>query len=348
MRGLWRSFGVLCLLIGSTFPSTGDAATTSGRWASWDKRPEPVFAGQFIASDPTIVRDGDLYRMFYTCFSLDLTVAFDPATTRAALCEATSTDGISWTNMPATGQIEGLILTGRESEWDENLEGSFAFRRGDDYLLYYSGYRHEGVPAQGSPAALAVARSSDGVTFTRFGDEPILSPTPGWYDNDAVYSPVIFPYGDELVMIYAGHCYTRCDLAYGNILLAATSPDGLTWTKREEPVLQPIPNIPWARDGVAEPGMLIGPDGFYYLFFTGLRDADRIIGIARAETPFGPWDINPDPIIVPSPSGFDRAGVLAPDVHLEGDTVRLWFLGVTPEEDIAIGYAESSWPLWQN
>jgi hypothetical protein len=81
-------------------------------------------------------------------------------------------------------------------------------------------------------------------------------------------------------------------------------------------------------------------------FFSGLRDEERRIGIARGETPFGPWNVNPEPIVIPSGDGFDRAGVLAPDVRLEGDTVRMWFLGMTPEEDIAIGYTETAWPLW--
>jgi hypothetical protein len=44
-----------------------------GTWATWAKQADPVSEGQFIASDPTLVRDGDQYRMFYTCFSRDLT-----------------------------------------------------------------------------------------------------------------------------------------------------------------------------------------------------------------------------------------------------------------------------------
>jgi predicted GH43/DUF377 family glycosyl hydrolase len=339
--------GAIGILIASGVIAGGGRAAEPGGWARWDKRAEPVFEGQYLASDPAIVRDGELYWMFYTCFSLDPTVAFDPATTRAAICEATSRDGIAWSNVPADGPIEGLVLTGREDSWDQDLEGSFAVRRDGEYLLYYSGYRHRGHPAQGFPAALAVARSTDGGTFARVQDGPVLTPTPGWHDNDAVYSPTIVEHGDELVMVYAGHCYTRCDVTPGVALLAATSPDGLHWTKHPIPVLQALPDLSWTRDGVAEPALLQGPDGLYHLFFTGLRDADRLIGVARGETPFGPWEVNPDPIVVPAATGFDRAGVLAPDVRIEGETVRMWFLGATPEEDIAIGYAEATWPLWR-
>jgi predicted GH43/DUF377 family glycosyl hydrolase len=344
---MMRVLAALCVLIGSGIVPGGALAAGGNGWAAWTKRSDPVFEGQYVASDPAIVRDGDGYRMFYTCFVFDPTVAFDPATTRAALCEATSPDGLAWTNVPADGPIEGLVLTGREGSWDENLEGSFAVERGGDYLLYYSGYRQQGTPAPGFPAALAVARSHDGLTFARVKDGPILRPTPGWYDTDAVYSPTIVDDHGKLVMIYAGHCYTGCKAAPGVTLLAATSTDGLTWTKRSTPVLQALPELGWTRDGVAEPGLIEGPDGLFYLFFTGLRDADRVIGIARGTTPFGPWEVDRQPIVVPSASGFDRAGVLAPDVVIEGDTVRMWFLGTTPEEDIAIGYAEATWPLWR-
>lgn len=86
--------------------------------------------------------------------------------------------------------------------------------------------------------------------------------------------------GRSFVMIYAGHCYTRCTPALPVIvtLLAATSPDGLTWAKRPRPALtRHAAPLAWIRDGVAEPGILAGPDGRFSLYFTGLRDDHRVI-----------------------------------------------------------------------
>jgi hypothetical protein len=71
-------------------PSAG--GTDGGTWATWTKEPHLIFDGQFVASDPAIIRDGDRYCMFYTCLTLDLTQAFDPATTHAAISEAISGD----------------------------------------------------------------------------------------------------------------------------------------------------------------------------------------------------------------------------------------------------------------
>lgn len=315
-------------------------AATAQSSAEWSKRPEPIFTGQFIASDPAVIRDGALYRMFYTCWF--------PGEERfsAAICQATSDDGEHWANVQVDGAFEGVVLMGRDGEWDEHLEASFAVKRDGEYLLYYSGYRHEGVPAMGFPAALAVARSTDGVHFERVEDGPIIQPTPGWLDNDAVYSPAIIEHEDQLLMVYAGHCYTSCDAGYGVSLLSASSNDGIHWIKHTEPVLQAVAGIDWTRDGVAEPA-LVETDGDFYLFFTGLDGDARVIGIARSAEPFGPWEVAPDPIITPSPDGFDAGGVLAPDVRIEGDLARMWFLGVALDEVIAIGYAEAPFPFWR-
>lgn len=53
----------------------------------------------FHRPDPTILREADLYRMYYTCLDF-----FDEP--RAMICEATSTDGYTWENIEAEGRIE--------------------------------------------------------------------------------------------------------------------------------------------------------------------------------------------------------------------------------------------------
>lgn len=253
---------------------------------------------------------------------------------------------MSWEDVD-TGdtQTSGLILRGIEGTWQENLEASFVVKIEDTYLLYYSGYETEGDPAMGYPARLAVASSTDGVHFERVGNDPVLSPTPGWYDNDAVYSPAVVISGDELVMVYAGHCYTNCQVGWGVTLLGATSRDGLTWSKLDQPVLQGSTlGLEWTKDGVAEPALLFGADQQWHLFFTSLQDADREIGLASGPTPFGPWTVRDQPVLRPTPGTFDEGGVLAPFVLLEGDRVRMWYLGQSVGEQVlAIGYAVATW-----
>lgn len=298
-----------------------------------------------MASDPAILVDGDTYWMYYTCFINDGSDQFAPENLRAAICAATSAGGSSWRTVDTgSGMFEGVVLRGREGEWDVNLEGAFAIKRGAEFLLYYSGYEMVGDPAMGYPAALAIARSTDGIHFERVSDEPALAPTRGGRDNDAVYSETIVEYEGGYAMVYAGHCYTDCDYGLGVSLLAATSEDGLVWQKLDQPVMTATSaGLDWTRDGVAEPGLVEGPDGLFYLGFTGLRDEERLIGIASSESPSGPWEISEDPII--EPTGPNEVQVLAPMMLIEGDRVRMWYLGVQDPEDFDVRYAEAPWPL---
>ncbi len=145
--------------------------------------PAEVFQGQYgIASDPSVIRDESVYRMSYT--------GYDPTTDRTVICQATSPDGLAWKNVAVTGNVEGQMVRGITGTWQERLEGSCLLKISDVYHLYCSGYRNAGDPAPGFPAALGLATSSDGIKFTMQPD-PLLEPTSGWYDNDAIYSPSI-------------------------------------------------------------------------------------------------------------------------------------------------------------
>ena len=330
----------MVFVLGAALPVSWHAQAAS----DWQRLDEPVFTGQYIASDPAILVDGALYRMFYTCWIVPDS-GFVAEEVRAAICQATSPDGLAWTNVDVVGPTEGLMLRGIESSWEEHLEASYIVKIDDTWLLYYSGYQTVGDPAMGYPAALSIAASTDGVHFERVSDRPNLSPTPGWYDNDAIYSPTIVWDGSELVMIYAGHCYTMCDLAYGNTLLTARSSDGLTWIKDKEPAVGPDDfAVDWLANGAAEPGLIRGPDSRWYLFITGLNGEERAIGVAVGNTASGPWTISAEPVLEADGTGFDGGQVLAPMVLIEGDRVRMWYLGFpSGTEGYAIGYAEADW-----
>jgi hypothetical protein len=138
-------------------------------------------------------------------------------------------------------------------------------------------------------------------------------------------------------------CYTNCDHAYNTSLLAATSPDGRTWTKRDDPVLLAEPDIAWMSEGVAEPALIAEEDGTYTLLFTGLQGEGRVLGMARGESPFGPWTVNPEPILTPTLDSHDEAGVLAPHVLIEDGIARMWYLALDDEGYITLGYAEADW-----
>jgi len=348
---------ILCVAICSwAYPESGPT------WAKWSRRPEPVFTGQYIASDPCVIRDGNRYRMFYSGLT-DWTTKPETGELvwfRIAICQATSKDGFLWEHVPVSGPYEGLMLHGEQGKWDEVLETCYAVKNSDeDYLLYYIGYRKDkDQDADGGHSSLGVARSGNAVCFAKDLANPIVTRTDGGYDFNLIASPTIVKEGGAYYMVYCGHRYKGGENGPGVRLLGATSKDGIHWTKSDKPVLERNKDIAWMNEGVGEPALVKGPDNKFYLFFTGLGPTDvpveclivnqgggRVIGVAQGDTPFGPWVVNPNPIVLQTPYSFDESAAIAPDVLIEGDTVRMWYMGFDRKEKPVVAYAEAKWPL---
>jgi predicted GH43/DUF377 family glycosyl hydrolase len=295
------------------------------------------FQGTIIASDPTIVKVGNGLRMYYTDLNVDKL--------RTVIATATSADGTTWSTEGSGSGVSGIALDGRDGMWDENIESASIIRVGGSWKLYYSGYRDKGNPFKGFPAAMGLAISTDGQNFKRVSDSPILNPTPGWYDNDAVYSSTVYYENGTYYMIYVGHAYTntsKIDVG-GVYLLGATSKDGINWAKKVEPIARPYQFPGWRSDGLAEPYLVKGKDGKFYLFFTGLQGEQRNIGVGVGNSPHGPFEFSSAPILKPGKRGTpDESLVLAPAVMLDGDNLRMWYLASTKGEILSIGEATGS------
>lgn len=308
--------------------------------ANTKKWTTPVECSEYwqLAGDPSILKDGSTYRIFCT--------GLDKAIMGGGMCEATSTDGFTWTLAPKGNTTTGLglVLRGRSNTWEHQLETANAIKQGSTYFLYYSAYPQVGWPT--NPGQLGVATSTDGINFARIGTTPILAPTRNGYDTNGLYSPSVIYDNNQFVMVYAGHCYASYKVVPGIRVMGATSTNGKTWTKRSQPVLSPSSQRPWMVNGVAEPCMI--KDGStYYLFFTGgLGDNEsRVIGLGRSASPWGPWDIRPDPVLTGTPGHFDASGVLAPSVLIENGKVKMWYL-VNDGDTHMTAYAEILWPIF--
>ncbi len=333
----------------SSCPNADDAKTAS----PWVRKSEPAFKGFYeaFAADASVLAEDDGYLMYYTEYDPNGEGKEDDG---SGICVAGSADGSSWTTLWQSGPTPPFILEGGEGE---DLETCFCLRYGDKYYLYYGAYPRGGIevypgsgPKETMGSSIRLAISDDGRSFTVWGD--VITREPGGYDEDAAFSPSIIETPSGLFMAYAGHRYDPAKES-GVYVLGATSPDGLSWTRLSEPLLRPGMHLPpedpasgyaWMRSGAAEPDILQGPDGAFYLFFTGLDDAKdtRSIGIATASAIGGPYAPRPEPILRASRSGFDSGGVIAPDVLADGDRLRLWYNGMGPNgSSWLVGYAEA-------
>ena len=160
-----------------------------GTWDSWAVHPGAVF------------RDDDgIYKMYYCGYS-DQYLQWH-------IGLATSFDGINWEKYPQP------ILYGT-SGWEYQIGASSIIKKDGIYYLYYYGRT---LPTY----AIAVATSIDGINFTKYSGNPILTTQEPWELNGVLY-PSVISQTDYFNMIYMNSDGTGFGLA--------TSTDGLSWTK---------------------------------------------------------------------------------------------------------------------
>ncbi len=362
-----RSIATAALLtLAACAPSYPDTLTEDpARWATWTRQPEARYRGQVfegdasLAADPCVARDGDLLRMAYTC---------PTSADSGGLCAATSTDGLEWTRVPSIVEgVEGVVLNSTPGAWDHNIETCSLVPRDDRLELYFSGYPDVDDAGERAPSAIGLATSTGGAPFAVDPTSPVLSATPHGYDGSDLFSASVFPQDDALAMVYVGWCVpgynqeTSCEHGPATVLLGATQGTDGAWTKRPTPVLEGRRDVPLMRDGVAEPALVAGPDGRFYLFFSaGLGDTPRVTMLAVGDSPFGPWEINPEPLWQPEPASFEACGAFAPSVLIENDQAAMWYLAMDDcggactscdfakcgcEPTWSIGHATAPWPL---
>jgi len=147
---------------------------------------------------------------------------------------ATSSDGVSWEMDPGNP----ILTRGAEGEWDEDsLWGAGVIHDTSGFRLWYQG-------GDGVAWAVGYATSPDGSTWTKYADNPIMEPgPPGSFDDGAVM-PYTVMIRDGLYQMW--YTSTR---DYGSVgewdwqIGYAESDDGLSWTRRSEPVLESSGNL---------------------------------------------------------------------------------------------------------
>lgn len=336
-----RFFRILCV-IGLSVSVLSLAMCSSDESAAkgirFKKRSTPVWEGTLTAADPSIIRDGDTLRMYYSSLVLN-------PEGELVIAGAKSVNGINWIPANEVSGSESIALSVTSGTWDDHLETVSVIKKGSELWMYYCGYPDEAdvVGKLVAESDIGLAKSANTVTFTRHSAEPILSRgSTNSKDANAMFSPTVIKEGNIYYMLYVGYCIENCSPAFIGIL-GATSTDGETWTKLNEPIIAGTDfNLEWA-EVIKEPEIVKGPDNMFYLFISG----DTGIGVARSANILGPYEVYPEPILKKE-YDWESSSVIAPTVIIENNTVRMWYMGVIVFEDgadFAIGYAESPFPF---
>ena len=149
----------------------------------------------------------------------------------------------------------------KEGEWEEKVYNPSVILDGSTYKMWYDG-----------GDAVGYATSADGITWEKH-EEPVLTGSAGAWDEGGVSSSTVILEGETYKMWYSG--IGASDYAIGY----ATSADGITWEKHEEPVLEKEGE--WDEYGVFGPSVLYNGEE-YEMWYSGIGASDYAIGYATS------------------------------------------------------------------
>ena len=172
-------------------------------WGDWD--------GAEVR-DPAIIHDGGTYKMWYIGKGFDYV---------GRVGYATSPDGLTWTRHVSNPVLE----PGAEGEWDSrDLATPFVLQVGPaDYRMWYAGLGDDWT------WRIGYATSSDGVSWTKHPNNPVLDIGAEIWNNRMVQGPSVLFEGGT----YKMWLQTAGDDGSGDwtpYVAYATSPDGVSWT----------------------------------------------------------------------------------------------------------------------
>jgi predicted GH43/DUF377 family glycosyl hydrolase len=295
-----------------------------------------------IAGDPSVIRRGDHYELFFT--SAD-------RRRRAGIARAESRDGLSWTvwrNAANPDPVMDLALPPPDDSWEApGIENANVLVGPDGlFRMYYTGNR---VPEGSLHFAIGLATSPDGIRWTRH-PTPVLEPMHDWEQpvcgqrgdprschHGGVLEPsVIYDARTRLYrMWYAGlgepsDSYRTFRVGY------ATSPDGIAWARQSRPVFLPAGEGAWDQVWTSHVNVVADPVEGFHMFYFGTALAEYRDGaemqrgaIGHAWSPDGiRWERNPaNPILRPRPGQADAWTVGGPTALIENGRIRLWYFG---------------------
>jgi predicted GH43/DUF377 family glycosyl hydrolase len=170
--------------------------------------------------------------------------------------------------------------------WDQKIrERGYILREDGTYYLWYTGYKGD----EAVEKHLGLATSTDGITWTKYKDNPIFNS--GWVEDMSVIK-----HGGTYFMFAEG----RGDTAH-----MMTSPDRIHWEEKGPLDIRLSDGRPLSKGAFGTPAIWY-EDGKWFLFYE--RD-DLGIWLA-ASSDMKVWtNIQDDPVIKMGPESYDQFAV---------------------------------------
>ncbi len=277
------------------------APETAGGWKKYEGN--PVMGAQYgTCFDVSVLRDGDRYRMW---------LSWRP---RKSVALVESKDGIHWSEPPR------IVLGPREETgWENDINRPYVLKRQDGYHMWYTGQTRD-------HSWIGYATSSNGVTWKRMSDKPVLSCDQPWEKGIAVMCPTVI--WDEAARQFR-MWYSGGEQNEPNAIGYATSADGVRWKKLEgNPVFSAPAGNRWERHKVTACQIEKRGD-WHVMFYIGFQDEGTArIGLARSRDGIAHWQRHPaNPIVFPGKNQWDHDACYKPFAIFDGARWLLWYNG---------------------
>lgn len=314
-------------------------ALTTTNWVEYTLN--PVFTDEGgKAYFPTIIKDGDLYRMWYA--------------TRSGVRMTTSVDGINW-GTPT--DMEGI------GNGDYPPNHPLVKKIDSSYRIWYWDTAHEVNPY--TIESIRTAASDDGIKWnndqviSQVGESVITGHTYDWNKGSygpgyVIYNPsgsetIVEPVNEQTVWANKFVFYYMGTTGWSESIGLAVSNDGINWqgyNDGEEPVLAGRPVTPdqnyWDPTYVGYPTVIKENDDAYHMWYCGgwwYGGTGMGHGIGYAFSTDGiHWTRDNDNLIFHEADGVDWRDERTYTPVVIGD--QMWFSGKDLDTGIyAIGYA---------
>jgi hypothetical protein len=156
-----------------------------------------------------------------------------------------------------------VLVEGSSGSWDDHgstFSSVIYDSLAGEFRMYYHGF-------SGGTHQIGLATSPDGLNWTKYPGNPIMTPGPAAWDNSSVRVPMVWKEGlTDYRMIYTGNGSGGMRVGY------ATSTDGITWTKHPS---NPVFNDPTWASGETENWGVIKVGSEYLMWYSdfGMRQS---------------------------------------------------------------------------
>ncbi|MEW6701143.1 MAG: hypothetical protein AB1298_00345 [Bacteroidota bacterium] len=268
----------------------------------------------YVVASPSVIHNGTIYQMWYS--------ASDGTTYRIGY--ATSPDGINWTKYSGNP----VLNVGSAGTWDDvNIYDQTVLYNGTNYEMWYGAY-------DGTSQRIGYATSPDGINWTKYSGNPVISTSLPWESSSVGHPTVIFN-GTNYELWYSASDGTNHRIGY------ATSTDGKNWTKYSgNPVLNIGTNGLWDDTHLVAPYVVF--DGkTYKMWYSGHDGTNYRLGYATSTDGKNWTKYSGNPVLNLGTAGsWDAQGVYSPTILFTGVSYKLWFTGFSGTSE-RIGYATS-------